>query len=48
MNSRFMLTQAFFHPLLLKNTQKGWVVAVAVLMAWKVLCFQLNCSPQRP
>ena len=48
MNSRFVLTQAFLPPLLLKNTQKGWVVAVAVLMAWRVLCFQLSCSPQRP
>lgn len=31
MNSHFMLTQAFFHSLLLRNTQEGWVgAAVAV------------------
>lgn len=38
MNSHFMLTQAFFHSLLLRNTQEGWVgAAVAVQLAWKVL-----------
>lgn len=30
MNSHFMRTQAFFHPLLVRNTQEGWLVAAAV------------------
>lgn len=30
MNAHFMLTQAFFHPLLLRSAQEGWVAVAAV------------------